>query len=244
MATGPLGRRTPTDFTHVEKYPLTALAEPAQPTAVPVAIGINWYTNFDSPQQEGNRWWIGRGDLGTIRGGHCVCLKPGKVPDHTSWWEFYDQGKEGACVGFGCSRVMSLLNRKRYFARWLWDHAKMGDEWPDTNPGDDQGTAVRAAMDVLRGVGHVSWKASYAQLDVPQRDAVPGVASEGIAANRWATTVDEVHRTLATPLADQLGAVPFVNSWGRAYPHITWMPDETLDRLIQEDGEVALVTDR
>ena len=30
-------------------------------------------------------------------------------------------GPEGACVGFGCSRMMSLLNRKRYDARWLWD---------------------------------------------------------------------------------------------------------------------------
>ena len=25
------------------------------------------------------------------------------------WWDFYDQGTEGACVGFGCSRMMSLL---------------------------------------------------------------------------------------------------------------------------------------
>jgi hypothetical protein len=38
--------------------------------------------------------------------------------------------------------------------------------------------------------------------------------------------------------------VRILNSWGRGYPHRVWMPDETLQRLIDEDGEVALVTDR
>ena len=42
----------------------------------------------------------------------------------------------------------------------------------------------------------------------------------------------------------QLGAVPLLNSWGRGYPHVVWMPDAVFDRMIREDGEVALVTDR
>ena len=165
----PLGRRAPTDWRHYEKFPLTAATTPTAPT--PVAIGVNWYEDFDNPVQKGSRYWIGLNpkQLGSVRGGHCVCLEPGDqldgngevdrlLQDSQSWWDFYDQGREGACVGFGCSRMMSLLNRKRYDARWLWDWAKSTDEWAETNPGDDQGTSVRAACDILRARGHVPWK--------------------------------------------------------------------------------------
>ena len=110
------------------------------------------------------------------------------LQDSQSWWDFYDQGKEGACVGFGCSRMMSLLNRKRYDARWLWDWAKSSDEWPDTNPGDDQGTSVRAACDILRSRGHVPWKDAYKGRTYKQRDKEEPAAGEGITANRWAKT--------------------------------------------------------
>jgi hypothetical protein len=231
---GGLGRITPTDFTHVDKWPLTAATMPSSP--VPVAIGINWYDSFDHPTavRPGEPWIGLKDNLGSIRGGHCVCLLPAKLIDSEGWYEFYDQGHEGACVGFGCSRMMSLLNRKRYDARWLWNQAKMIDEWPDTNPGDDNGTSVRAACDVLRLQGHVVYRSSNEKAaDV----------KEGIAANRWATNAQQVLDALGTPEWDH---VRILNSWGRGgYPHIVRMPAKTLDRLLQrEDGEACLVTDR
>src|SRR5262249_26468429 len=108
---GKLGRREPRTWDHVDKYPLGALASAAQPTRVPVVLGINWYTNFDSPVKDGLTYWIGRGDLGTVRGGHAICARPWGVTDGAPWWDFYDQGSEGACVGFSASRMMTLLNR-------------------------------------------------------------------------------------------------------------------------------------
>ena len=77
----PLGRRAPTDWRHYEKYPLTAATTPATPT--PVAIGVNWYTDFDNPVKKGSRYWIGLDpkQLGSVRGGHCVCLEPGDQLD-------------------------------------------------------------------------------------------------------------------------------------------------------------------
>lgn len=235
----PLGRRIPTDFSHVQAWPLTAATIPVQP--VPVTIGVNWYTNFDEPVKDRQgRWWIGRGDLGQIRGGHCVCLEPGdpKSPgaseqDINSWYDFYDQGSEGACVGFGSSRMMSLLNRKRYDARWLWNRAKEVDEWPDTVPGDDNGTSVRAAMDILRNEGHKPWGGTG--------QVKP---AEGISANRWATRVDQVLGALQSPADERMGAVRVLNSWGRAYPHRVWLPCETLQILLDREGEAAIVTDR
>src|SRR3954469_11413808 len=220
----PLGRRAPTDWRHVERHPLTAATAPTKP--VPVAIGVNWYSAFDRPEKDSRgRWWIGRGDLGSVRGGHCVCLEPGdpNVPGGTteqdipSWYDFYDQGREGACVGFGSSRMMSLLNRKRYDARWLWNRAKEVDEWADTNPGDDNGTSVRAAMDILRAEGH--------KLMNGNSQVKP---AEGISANRWATRVEEIMDALKWPPSERMGAVRVLNSWGRGYPHRVWMPLETL----------------
>lgn len=224
-----LGRRTPADWRHVDRYPF-ATAPPAKP--VPVTIGVNWYTAFDSPVLDAGRLWIGRGPLGSIRGGHCVCLQPDMLADLPSWRSFYDQGTEGACVGFGSSRMMTLLNRTRYNARWLWNQAKAIDEWSDTNPGDDNGTSVRAAMDVLRTTGHL--KAGRTQPTV----------QAGIVANRWATSVDEVRAALQSPSNDRVGGVCVLNSWGLAYPRRVWLPYETLARLLDEDGEATVVTDR
>jgi len=230
--TQPLGRRVPQDFDHVDKYPLSALPAEEQPKNVPVVIGVSWFSNFDTPIKDGRNYWIGRGDLGTQRGGHCVCLKPKGVTDPTPWWEYYNQGREGACVGFGASRMMSMLNRKRYDARWLWNESKIIDQWPDTNPGDTNGTSVRSACDILRDRGHRR---------VVAGKSTPEAVSDGIAANRWATSIDEVLSALGTPDRDY---VEVLNSWGKAYPHIVRLPASTLDLLLRDDGEIALVVDR
>jgi hypothetical protein len=229
-----LGRLVPLDFKHIEKYPLTFSTTPDKP--VPVTIGVNWYANFDTPVKDNRgRYWVGQSKLGHIRGGHCVCIPPQSLLDAYIWYNYYNQGTEGACVGFGASRMMSLLNRRRYNARWLWEQAKAIDEFPETNPGDNNGTTVRAALDVLRDVGHVR---IFDGVDRPSR------IEEGVAANRWAKTVDEILSVLQSPIYEAREAVPFLNSWGRSYPHKTWMPLETLQRLLDEYGEATLITDR
>ena len=246
---GPLGRRAPTDWEHVDKYPLTAARLDEITTPRPVVIGVNWYSNFDNPVRDSaGHWWVGMGNLGQIRGGHCVCLKPKGVADNTDWWDFYNQGSEGACVGFGSSRMMTLMNRKRYFARWLWDRAKEVDEWSDTVPGDDNGTSVRAALDILRTKGHIPWSYKYAEWNtdgegsdwVPRSKLSP-ILGEGISANRWINSMDDCLQVLGYTPYDY---VDVINSWGRDYPHLVRMPVTTLERLWQEDGEIGVPTDR
>jgi hypothetical protein len=97
---------------------------------------------------------------------------------------------------------------------------------------------------VLAKSGHVDWSAEYADDDHTEREDYRPAADNGIRRFRWAQSVDEVHNVLGNARADELGAVPFLNSWGRNYPHRTWMPDEVLDRLMQEEGEIAIPTDR
>ena len=227
-----LGRKVPTDFEHVEKYPLKAATLATLPP-VPVAVGVNWYGAFDSPvKDKDGKWWAGKDPsrLGYIRGGHCICM-PHVDNEPYTWYTFYNQGAEGACVGFGSSRMMGLLNRERYDARWLWDRAKEVDEWPDTNPGDNEGTSVRAAMDILRTLGHKKWGAGA------------GDPKNGIAANRWATNIDDLFSVLQNDTYRKLGAIPFFNSWGKEYPRKVWVPCETWQRLMNEDGEFTMVTD-
>jgi len=171
--------------------PIFHLRSPPESPKRPVVIGVNWYVEFDTPEpdEQTGEHFIARGgadSLTQIRGGHCVCLEPGGEPDPEEWWNFYDQGSEGACVGFGWSRCQSILNKELYGARWLWDRSKEIDQWPETNPGDNNGTSVRSAGDVLAKSGHVDWVAEYADDDhtepsVSTTNPAPTTASRGSA---------------------------------------------------------------
>jgi hypothetical protein len=190
---------------------------------------------------------------------------------------YYDQQQRNACVGYSSSWMMSILNRRRYDSLWLWDRAKEIDEWSDTNPGDNEGTSVRAAMDVLRKTGHKR---------VERGESSPPDLQDGILENRWATTVDEIrtcisngipvilalpwyenfyrpeqegkrhwigrgdlgkikdyHAICAYRASDRLQAIGLVNTWGSRYPMVM-IPYGTLRRLLSENAEATVVTDR
>jgi hypothetical protein len=235
-----LDRRIPTDFTHVEKYPGSTLRM-LQRTVEHVE------KTFTMPAR---------------------------------YVSIYDQGNEGACVGFGESILMSILNRRLYDAHWLYLQAQGIDEWPETPP--EAGTSLRAGFDILRGIGHRQLWAGNSK---------PPKIEEGIVdVNRWLTTVDEVrtaisegrpvvfglnwYRSFFTPASRKRGrstehwiatgawgrldgghcicaigasdlrqAVKLRNSWGKDYPPV-WIAYDKLARLLQEDGEAAIVTDR
>jgi hypothetical protein len=106
----------------------------------------------------------------------------------------YDQGREGACVGFSQSWLMSILNRKLYDARWLYLQAQLIDEYPTTPPAG--GTSLRAGFDILRIKGH---RRIYA------KESRPPELEQGISANRWATTVDEIRRAISLDIPVNLG---------------------------------------
>lgn len=239
-----LDRREPTDWRHVARFPLSAV----MPETV---LSVERMLSHDFPK---------------------------------AWRVFYDQGREGACVGFGESQVMSFYNRVRYDARWLWNEAKRIDEWADTNPGDDNGTSLRAGFDVLREIGHCR---------VAHGVALPPELDQGILANRWCTSIDEMRTAIATgnpvvagtnwyqgfdqgrlitkrhrgrdewtvdehanlgnvrgghcytffDASDDRQAFRTLNSWGIDQPPC-WFPYSVVERLLGENGESCVVTDR
>ena len=219
-----------------------------------------------------------------------------------SWHWTHDQGHEGSCVGHGAAMERAITNtaqRKlagkprptvRYNPLWVWDRAKEIDPWPDTNPGDDEGTSVSAAYDILRDRG--ATRVYSMRLDDSGNpypvDESPERRSAGVSANRWATTVDEVRTCIASGIpvtigvdwytlfdrpvqvgtewwaaqagqslgsirgghcvcvyaaSDRRQAVKFKNSWGQEYP-LAWLDYTTLQRLLDDQGEATLVTDR
>jgi hypothetical protein len=256
---GALGRREPTDFKHIEKYPWSAV----QATTVSV---VN------------------------------------KVMELPRWHWTHDQGTEGSCVGHGIVMERAITNTgqnrlaklfrpgRRYDPVDVWRHAKTIDEWEETKFEDSNGTSVRAGYDIARdrGLRRVKSMIIHEGASVPTPiDARDPDVAEGIIANRWATTVDEVRTAISEGLpcaigvnwygnfdvpvqladkswwigsqhlgrlrgghcltiygaSDKRQAVRLKNSWGKAYP-LVWMPYTTLQRLIDENGEIALVTDR
>lgn len=262
MPVGALGRRVPPDWKHVEKYPLRAV----QAETVP----------------EVNR---------ILRLPH--------------WHLTHDQGSEGSCVGHGVVMERAITNTsqniflnvlgwktRRYDPIHVWNEAKKIDFWPDTNPGDDNGTSVRAGYDVARDQGLIRVKKMVLTGDTPWPEGSGALdPAEGISANRWATTVDEMRTALASgvpvtigvtwwsnfdrpqPKGDQFGKTHYwigegdlghirgghcvtiygasdrrqafrvKNSWGANYP-LVWLPYSTMQTLLDDYGEAALVTDR
>lgn len=235
-AMGGLGRRIPTDENHIRRYSLTTGTMPTTPT--PVVLGINWYWSFGTPTQDGSgAWWLPRAgqNLGAIRGGHAICVRPDLLIDR--WRGFYDQGNEGACVGYAWCRMMSLLNRERYDGYSLYRAAQAIDDWDDTPP--EEGTSVRAGADVARKQG--LWRVIRGRCEShPTRAA-------GILENRWATSIEEIAACLSPTDNGQhilnRGWTRLVNSWGLSYPEVR-IDLEVLNRLVfQEEGEATVVTD-
>lgn len=230
----PLGAITPPDLQHLVKYPLSAL--PTAPTKVPVILGIDWHAAFDRPQYIGGKWWLPgvTSNWGGVRGGHAVCLKPAGISDQAGWWEFYDQGSEGACVGFACARAKTLLERARFLARELYYEAQRIDPWPGGEyPGASphmEGTAVRSGLEVMLTKG----------LSTAKRAWNPNF---GINAYRWTKSAVEVASVLGLPAGATHAQL--LNSWGRnGYPHVTQLPLSTLQVLLDRGGEAAVITDR
>jgi hypothetical protein len=134
------------------------------------------------------------------------------------WHWSHDQGAEGSCVGHGTAMERAITNiaqersagRKPFSRRYdpidIWNRAKSIDEWPDTNPGDENGTSVRAGYDVMRTVGPSRVRSMRLEGDSPKPvGATPNDVEAGALVNRWATSVDEMRAALALGLPVTIG---------------------------------------
>jgi hypothetical protein len=248
-----LGRKAPSDWKHVEKYPMTAALAPTKPANS--VVGTNWYRAMFRPVRDSRGyWWIGvvktptglrvmnKTELGPLVGGHAYAIKARGVGHNPAWHEFYDQDdpqfvsrigsayrwKSGGCTGFSVCIMQTLSNRKRYDPYHIYHEDQKIDEWPGE---DYEGSSVRAALDVARMQGLVPVVRGKARFITP---------AEGIAANRWITSYEEWKQHIGysdVPFVDKAG------SWGTSFPRLVRIPDELMEMLWLEDGEISMVTD-
>jgi hypothetical protein len=240
-----LGRVPAPNDEHIRKYGLADDFFPDTPTSM--VGGSDWYENFDEPVWDTyyNIWRIGRGDLGAIRGGHAYCLPKKYADDIHSWWKRYDQGSEGACVGFGLSRALSQENRVFLDALWLYNEAKKIDPWEGENY---DGTDVNSALKIASRVGHRRiWGG----------ESSPPSINYGVSVYRWARSAEDIARCLGDDRIWKRNAIPINNSWGNqgrrvgtswvgnGYPHVVWLDiDVVIERLLPNFGEFAVFVDR
>lgn len=229
----PLGWREPDAAYRARYEPRYGLAAelPKLPGPTPVVIGVAWYSGWDRPTRGSDgAMWVGRGDWGSKRGGHSVCLRPPSIADLDSAWKHFDQGREGACVGFATSRAASLFNRRLYNGYELYKQATTRDPW-EGDWRNYSGTSVEAGLNTLRLDG--AWPVRAGVTSGP-------LAPDGIVNFYWAKTVAEIKAALGSsePFARLL------NSWGAAYPREVRVPWEAIERLLREGGEFAALVDR
>lgn len=172
-----------------------------------------------------------------------------------SWLDSHDQGREGSCVGHAVSleraivntaelRVISPRGYRRYDPIVLWRAAKAIDEYPQTKPGDELGTSVRAAYEVARTIGlsRVRGMRLVNGTPLPIGEHKPDPI-EGVQEYRWARTVDEIRAAIADELPVAIGV-----DWFTAFDTPTvkgnrerWLPEPPSLGRMRGGHSVALV---
>ncbi len=243
-----LGRFIPDDWRHVERYPLSALSDDDRPTRAPVVIGVNWYSAFDTPEQD-----EASVSSSSRRPASRSSADPRRAPCASS---------RGAALGYRrLVRVLRpgprrRLRRVRLVALHvdlqrqrvrrppqLWDSAKKRDEWPrETSPGDDSSTSVRAAAEVLAEAGHVLWDDSYADDDWQTREkyAPEGKRASRRSAGRSRSTTSRRARQPARRRARRGAVAQLVGP----VPAPDLPPRRGARGVIRRRGEIAVPTDR
>lgn len=239
-----LGRRTPDNWEHVEKYPLRAIAEPVSNFTVNNILALPTWHAKHNQGQEGS--CVGHGKAMTLAILNTIQRRNAGTLPYT----------------------------QRYNPFWIWNRSKERDEWSDTNPGDNNGTSVNASCSVVRDLGAPKWGSETPYLNygihayrwATDVDMMRQCLAFGVPITigvDWYTNFDNPvgggtsiyigkgdlgrrrggHSVCIYGASDRRQAFRIKNSWGSEYP-LVWMPYETMEKLLNDGGEAAIITDR
>jgi hypothetical protein len=239
-----LGRRTPTDWVHVERYPLRALALPVPPLGR-VNLGLPWWWRSHDQGEEGSCVGHGSSAMMSITNHRQRLLATGKAVTYRydSVW-LYEQAQlvdewadtppeEGTSVRASC-RVLRDVGHRRVQRGVTGDplaaHGISTYRWATTV--DEIRAAIHTGLAVSIGV---NW---YANFDDPVLYPNGRWIGRGSLGN-----IRGGHCVCLFAYNDKAEGFKLMNSWGQWYPP-AWVTYETMARLLVEDGEAAVITDR
>ena len=237
-----LGRRSPTDWKHVEKYPLSAAALSAPATAEK-SLGLPAY------------WPL----WDQVTNGPCVGFGTSSMSGITNTYQLKMQG---------------ISTTTRFAPMWLYDQAQLVDEWLQTPPQTgtsvraacdvlrDVGhrrvrNGVTLPIDLNWGIAANRWARTVDEL----RGAIYSGSAVSFGINwyasfdapvmvgteRWIKTASGRlrggHCTCLYRMSDRRQAFMMMNSWGALYPPV-WVAYDVVQKLIDQDGEATVITDR
>jgi hypothetical protein len=242
---GPLGRRTPPDFEHVAKFALAELALPV-PGPTEKSLGLPVYWKLWDQGQEGSCVGYGTSAMSGITNTRQLRLAN---PNSSTTLRFaphwlYEQAQlvdewgdtppeEGTSVRAACDVLRVQGHRRvRYGVAQAVD-AKWGisaNRWATTV--DEVRAAIYADLAVSIGI---SWYSNFDNPVMFDNELWVGRSALG--------SVRGGHCVALYRMSDRRQAFRLMNSWGPEYPPV-WLPYTVLERLISEDGEVVVISDR
>lgn len=243
-----LGRREPPDFNHVDSYPLRALLDdPEHRLTVPPpntekSLGLPW-------------WWKQHAQ----RRNDCVGY--GESAERSITNHYQRSQRTGQDITY------------RYDCPWLYDEALKVDEWPgEADEGTSLRAGYSVLLDghrrVQRGVSgpvvpaHGVDTYRWAQSIDEIRAAIFGGLAVAVGTNWYqsmfapfeynreywisieaGSRVAGGHCYCLFRMSDRREGFRIMNSWGTSWPP-SWISYATLERLLSENGEAAVITDR
>lgn len=246
---GALGRRTPETWEHVERYPLSALvADQALPVpAYPSerSLGLPWWWKDHDQGQEGSCVGFGCSAMMSITNHEQRRATTGQdiTYRYACHW-LYEEAQlvdewtdtppeEGTSVNAAC-QILRARGHRRVQRGVIGPESTVSGitayRWAQTS--DEIRAAIWAGLAVSIGV---NW---YSNFDDPVSfGGELWIGRSGLGFVRGG------HCVCLYRFSDRREAFRLMNSWGADYPPV-WVPYDVVERLISEQGEAVVITDR
>lgn len=239
-----LGRRAPETWEHVEKYPLRELALPVPP-ATELSLGLPWWWKQHDQGAEGSCVGFGTSAMMSVTN-HLQRLRAtgqNLTYRYECRWLYteaqlvdeWDETppEEGTSVKAAC-QILQTKGHRRVQNGVVGDvnlaHGISAYRWA-TNV-DEIRAAIFAGLAVSVGV---NWYSNFDSPVLYNNERWVGRSGLGF--------VRGGHDVCFYRMSDRRQAFMLMNSWGSAYPPV-WLPYGVMQRLLDEDGEAVVITDR
>jgi hypothetical protein len=244
-----LDRRIPSDWRHVERYRLRlgALSTPHPPAAFEKILDIPRQYRFAYDQGEDGQCvgfsqsWL-MSILNRKRYDASRLYHEAQIADE--WSDTPPAGGTSLRAGF------DVLRTKGHWQVYAGEsrasqlvHGIVENRWATTV--DEVRSAIYNNIPVNLGI---NW---YRQFSAPEN--VPRHGDKITSKRReyyigpwhihWGS-VDGGHAITCVGVSDQREAFALCNTWGMSYPFLVWLPYRAFERLLSEQGEAGIVTDR